>query len=87
MNNYLVMMKLEGEAHEGKIMSPMKVFNMMDMSDCYDIDIDLYKVGKYGDALIHCTFHDTWSDPSDPLKMWISGDDGVIYDVGYGSDH
>lgn len=86
-NSYLVLMRVDCGDCVAEIMTPDRIFDMMDMSDCYDIDIDVYRIIDFGFEPEPCTFYGTWSDPSDPLKMWIEGDDGTVYDVGHGTDH
>ena len=69
------------------IMTASQIFNHMDMDDCFpsDYQIDIYRLNGIGLAPSECSFHGTWHDPSDPLKMVIVGDG--IREVGYGTDH
>ena len=70
-----------------RIMSADEIFSMMDMSDCCDIRIDLWKINGYGEALTPCQFLGPWTyGPKDPLRMEIRSDDGIVA-VGYGTDH
>ena len=83
---FLVQGVTEGEPF-ARIMSPAEIFNMMDLSDCYDIKIDLYLINKFGEELTHCKFFNTWSNPEDPLLMWIQTDAGEVINQDYGTDH
>lgn len=84
MTKFLVNAISDGEEWS-KIMTAAEIFEMMDMSDCYDIDIDVWKINGWGQALTECCFLNCWHDPSDPLKMqirWVGG-----METGYGTDH
>ena len=70
------------------IMSAMEIFDMMDMSDCFDIDIDIYEFGEtFGDAPMHRLFRGHWSHFDDPLRMEITDEEGNVLAVGHGTDH
>lgn len=86
-NKYLVLSQIEGEDADPEIMTADKIFDMMDLRDCYDIKIDLYKINKPGNGVTPCVFKGTWHDGHDPLKMVIETEDGKELDVGYGTDH
>lgn len=62
------------------------IFNTMDMSDCYDIDIAaLYAIN--GKDLIACQFLGTHCLP-EQLRMEIrTVDTDEVVAVGYGTDH
>lgn len=82
---FLVVGITEGEEWS-KIMIADEIFQMMDMSDCYEISIDLWKINGYGEALTDCSFYGAWSNPKEPLRMEIRSENGVEA-VGYGTDH
>ena len=69
-----------------KIMTADEIFQMMDMDDCYNISIDIWKINGYGEALTECHFFGTWSFAKDPLRMEIRSENGTEA-VGYGTDH
>ena len=70
-----------------KIMTADEIFAMMDMSDCFDIHINIWRINGFGEALTECCFLGTWcADMKDPLRMEIRADDGIVA-VGYGTDH
>lgn len=81
---YLVNELVDGEEYS-KIMTPAEIFNMMDMEDCYDIKIDLWKINGYGEALTPCQFFGKWTC-GDPQRMEIRSASG-IESVGYGTEH
>lgn len=70
-----------------KIMTAREIFNYMDMDDCfpYDLTLNIWRINGIGEPLTECSFNGTWHDPSDPLKMSITG--GGIEEIGYGTDH
>lgn len=70
-----------------RIMTALEIFNLMDMDDCYDIDIDIYEFTKFGEPPAHRKFLGTWHNFKDPLRMEITDDDGNVLNVGYGTDH
>ena len=82
---FLVVGITEGEEWS-KIMTADEIFQMMDMSDCYEISIDLWKINGHGEALTECCFLGTWSNLKEPLRMEIRSEFGVEA-VGYGTDH
>ena len=85
-NAYVVVEKTDiGESVS--VMSPGEIFSMMDMSDCYDIEIDVFLIRKFGEPPQRCRFRRTWHDTKDPLKMVICDEDGTVLDIGYGTDH
>lgn len=87
MNKYLVIYQDDDELMDPLIHTAAKIFDRMDMSDCYHIRI-LRLVLIKGTKLIHCRFLNTWHNPKDPLRMEIR--DMItdeVYDVGYGTDH
>ena len=76
----------EGEEWS-KIMTAAEIFDMMDMEDCYEVHIDIWKINGYGEALTECCFLGKWCfGPKDPQRMEIRSDDG-IEEVGYGTEH
>ena len=90
MNKYLVIGKIEGEDMEPVIKTAPEIFDMMDLDDCYDIQIDLHKVDT---RIEHCTFLGSWcctnpyTGKIDRLRMEIRAENGTVLDVGYGTDH
>lgn len=84
--SYLVKCLSDGDSWF-KVMSANEIFDMMDMSDCYDIEIHIFRIGDFYEPIEPCTFHGAWSDLDDPLKMWITDCEGEILSVGYGTDH
>ena len=87
-HQYLVKRFIEGEDAGGAIMTGAEIFKEMDLSDCYRIDIRIYRIGLFGEEPERCAFHGTWHEPGDPLRMTITSEDGkMVYDVGYGTDH
>ena len=83
---FLVIGITEGEEWS-KVMSADEIFQMMDMQDCAQIDIDVWKINGYGEALSECQFLGVWSfGAKDPLRMEIRSMDGIEA-VGYGTDH
>ena len=88
MNRYLVEYKIEGEYGEPHIVYATKIFDTMDMDDCYDIKIVyLYLLTEDGREPIPCNFFGTWHNFHDPLRMEIRTEDGEVVSVGYGTDH
>lgn len=87
MNRYLVYFSFDNEPNEPVIISSYDLFDRMDLDDCYPIRIEaLYFIGEREPE--PCTFHGSWHDFNDPLKMTITKDStGETLDVGYGSDH
>lgn len=81
---YLVIGITEGEEWS-KVMSAAEIFNMMNTADCYDIEIDVWRINGYGQALSECSFCGKWHDSKDPQKMVIIGDG--IRETGYGTEH
>lgn len=69
-----------------KIMTAAEIFDMMDMEDCYEVHIDIWKINGYGEALTECGFLGKWMFTGDPQRMEIRSDAG-IEDVGYGTEH
>lgn len=74
------------EYSEPEITTAGHIFNIMDMSDCYDIDIaSLYAI--VGKDLIECQFFGTHCHP-EKLRMEIrTVDTDEVVAVGYGTDH
>ena len=72
-----------------EIMSAEQIFSMMDMSDCIDISIDIWRINGYGEALVECQFLGPWvaGGAKDPLRMEIRSADRGVEAVGYGTDH
>ena len=85
MNQYLVVAIDDSDEEWAKVMTAPEIFRMMDMSDCYGIHIDVWKINGYGEALTECSFLNVWHDFKDPLKMCIIGDG--VKEIGYGTDH
>ena len=85
---YLVNAVSEGEEWS-RIMSADEIFRMMDMDDCYDISIDIWRINGYGEALTECQFLGTWvaGGHKDPLRMEIRSVDKGVEAFGYGTDH
>lgn len=83
---YFVNKKIEGECYP-RVMTAIEIFNLMDMADCYDVEVDIYKVNDFGEPPTPCVFRGTWHDPSIPLKMVIEDCNGNILDIGSGTDH
>ena len=69
-----------------EIMTADAIFSMMDMDDCVDIAIDVWKIRGYGEAPVPCSFLGTWHNLKDPLRMEIRSEDRIEA-VGYGTDH
>ena len=69
-----------------KIMTGDEIFRMMDMEDCYDISIDVWKIKGYGEAPVACSFLGKWFNSKDPQRMEIRSEHGVEA-VGYGVEH
>lgn len=92
-HSYLVIKKLgpdgmDEKAHEyAQIMSAAEIFDEMDMSDCFDIEIDVYRIRPFGKRPEHCRFLGKWHDHDSPLKMKIVSSRGRTLDTGYGTDH
>lgn len=96
MNKYLVTYKIEGMLCEPHIEYVNKIFDTMDMDDCYDIQIVRLRLLKTpteedirnGNDLPECEFWGSWHDMKDPLKMIITDvKTREVYDTGYGTDH
>ena len=85
MNQYLVEKRIYDESYF-KIMSANEIFNLMDMEDCYYLEIYLYLL-VHGMPPVPCKFRGIWDGSDDPLKMVIESATGEIIDVGYGTDH
>ena len=85
-HNYFVIYMFD-EDFSPVIETGHEIFDRMDLSDCYPIEIrQLFLID--GDQLRACKFRGTWHDGKDPLKMQIENViTGEVYDVGYGSDH
>lgn len=85
-NQYLIIYEVEGKT-DPRIQTGREIFNTMDMSDCYDIEVArLWMIS--GKCLTECRFRGTWHDPKENLKMQIENIiTGEVYDVGYASDH
>ena len=86
MNIFLVNQLIDGEDFSARIMTADEIFDMMDMADCYNIQIRVYILRGFEDKPKLCKFRGTWHDPSDPLKMVIEYE-GKEIAVGYGTDH
>lgn len=84
-NKYLVISLSDG-CSDARIMTATEIFKMMDMDDCYDIHIDIYRIPLFGDFPKRCTFKGTWHNPDKPLLMEICIRD-VVLDRGWGMDH
>lgn len=91
-HEYIVIYKIEGELCEPVIKTAKEIFDTMDFSDCYDIDIIDLKLNEGTHP--NCTFHPTWCcyDPEtgklDRLRMEIrNSESNEILDVGYGIEH
>lgn len=84
-NLYLVQQLIDDE-ESCSIMTAGQIFDMMDLEDCYDIRIDLFRIRGYSETPEECQFHGKWSDLRDPQKMWISCG-GKILDKGWGREH
>lgn len=71
-----------------EIMDANKIFKMMDMEDCSDVRIDLWKINGRGEALTECQFLGKWvaGGHKDPQRMEIRSDAGIEA-VGYGTEH
>ena len=86
-NKYLVIYEMDGEIAEPVIETAVKIFDKMDMDDCYDIQI-MRLVLIDGIKFHYCSFFNTWHDPKDPLRMEIKNMvTNEVYDIGYGTDH
>ena len=84
-DKFLVVATDDSDEEWAKVMSARQIFELMDMSDCYGIQIDVWKINGWGQALTECVFYGCWHDPKDPLKMRIFGDG--VDEIGYGTDH
>ena len=85
-SKFVVIYKYDDGYGDPEVTTAGKIFNNMDMSDCYDIEIaSLYAVN--GPELTKCEFYGTWSTP-EPLRMEIrDAETGDVLAVGYGTDH
>ena len=87
MKNYLVTYEMEGEVFH-RFETENTIFDRMDMSDCYDIDIKNILLCEEGKLQIACQFFGTWHNGDDPLRMEIRTlGNGEVVSVGYGTDH
>ena len=82
---FVVQRIIEGEHVAPKVMSASEIFDMMDMADCYDIQIVIWKFDDFGKEPKRCEFLGVWSNAKDPLRMVIVCENKVW--VGYGTDH
>lgn len=86
-HKYLVTYQQEGEVWT-KMVTGHEIFDKMGMSDCYDISIEQLALMDDESKPTICTFHGTWHDTKDPLRMEIvHALTGEVYDVGYAPDH
>lgn len=87
MSKFLVNELTEG-TEWSRIMTAAEIFQLMDMEDCGDISIDIWKINGYGEALTECGFLGKWSPwLKDPQRMEIRTLDGQTIEVGYGTEH
>ena len=85
---YLVNYEIEGLVTEPSIETATEIFEKMDMSDCYEIEITHIYLLLPGKPPVECIFRGTWYYWDDPLRMEIvDKETGDIYSVGYGTDH
>lgn len=93
MLRYLVTYKIEGELKDPQIYTSNKIFNTMDMDDCYDVEVDRIYLISAANAPIECKFKGTWCCKDedgrwDALRMEIvDKETGEVYSVGRGTDH
>ena len=84
---YCVIYSIDGEVCEPVINSDTEIFEKMDMSDCYPIEIVSIYYPRNGVVMEECVFHGTWHNPQKPLQMKITNVRGGVLDIGYGTDH
>ena len=85
-HTYIVHINCEGMLGV-RVMTALEIFDMMDMDDCYDINIDIYEFTTFGEAPVRRCFRGTWSCLDDPLRMEITDESGNVINAGYGTDH
>ena len=89
-NKYLWTRKYSGGDSYAEVVTPYAIFNFNDMMDTLDEEdapvqsIYLIRPDK---APLPCTFHGTWHNWDDPLRMEIRTNRGKVLDAGYGSNH
>ena len=87
-NKYLVTFAIEGEFTTPEIMTPRAIFDKMDMSDCYDIEVENIYLIRNSGTPIKVRFRGCRHRLDDPLRMAITSRNGQKeYDYGYGTDH
>lgn len=84
---YIVDMLFDQEERAVAMKSAHEIFELMDMSDCYDVDIDIWEITEFGERPEHRNFLGTWTHYHDPLRMEITDDDGNVLATGYGTDN
>lgn len=82
---YLVQGIMEDEEF-ASLMTAKEIFDMMDMDDCYQVRIEIWRLDGIGSEPEKCGFCGTWHDWKDPLKMKIVCN-GETLEVGWGTDH
>ena len=85
---YLVNFRIEGELETPAIMTAREIFYKMDMSDCYDIEVENIYLIRNSGTPIKVRFRGCRHRLDDPLRMAITSRNGQKeYDYGYGTDH
>ena len=84
---FLVVGITEGEEWS-RIMSADEIFAKMDMADCCEEAIDIWKINGYGEALTCCQFLGKWvaGGAEEPQRMEIRSENGIEA-IGYGEEH
>lgn len=83
---YLFVARDEGETFVS-IKTSQDILSYLDMTDCFEFEeVHVYDVGAIG-RVEELALHGTWHDPSRPLYMKATGDDGRVVFEGYGTDH
>lgn len=87
-NKYLWVRKYPDGDSYAEVVTPYSIFNFNDMMDCLDDPPEqmIYLI-RPDKAPLPCTFHGTWHNWDDHLRMEIRTNRGKVLDADYGSDH
>ena len=82
---YLVQFSYDGE-QSIDLKTAGEILSIIDMLDCYPMDIEVYDVLTFGNPS-HLTVFGIWHDPDNPLYMKVEDEQGKIVFDGYGTEH
>lgn len=63
-----------------------EIIEAVSMQDCHELQLAVYDMATFESPVL-LTIYGTWHEPSDPLYIKVTDNDGNVVFDGYGTDH